>query len=221
MQPDYILKADVIDIIFNNRNKDYGAYTLRKHYPERLYKAFLIMFILSASLSLILYFQKAEIITTVVYTDPFYGAVPPIEKEISKIPKDPGKPKLKKPTQFTDPPIHHKAVVNNNSGRIFFSKNADSIRFFDDPGIHGNTSSGGHLPLMPLKGLPGNDSSNRNNKTFPLSTADVMPAYPGGLSALQKFLAKNLVAPQTMERDGNGFCENQIHSWLRWSFKRF
>ncbi len=31
-----ILKADVLDIVFDNRNKTYGAYELRKHYNNRL-----------------------------------------------------------------------------------------------------------------------------------------------------------------------------------------
>src|SRR5689334_15197856 len=31
-----ILKADMLDILFDNRNKDYGAYRLRKFYNNRL-----------------------------------------------------------------------------------------------------------------------------------------------------------------------------------------
>ena len=31
-----ILKADMLDILFDNRNKEYGAYRLRKYYPGRL-----------------------------------------------------------------------------------------------------------------------------------------------------------------------------------------
>lgn len=31
-----ILKADLLDIVFENRNKQYGAYKLRKNYPGRL-----------------------------------------------------------------------------------------------------------------------------------------------------------------------------------------
>lgn len=38
-----ILKADVLDIIFDNRNKTYGAYELRKHYNNRLGMAIDVM----------------------------------------------------------------------------------------------------------------------------------------------------------------------------------
>ncbi len=43
MKPHNILSADLLDIIFYNRNKDYGAYELRKHYSRRLYTALLFM----------------------------------------------------------------------------------------------------------------------------------------------------------------------------------
>ncbi len=36
MTSNEILKADMLDILFDNRNKQYGAYTLRKNYNSRL-----------------------------------------------------------------------------------------------------------------------------------------------------------------------------------------
>ena len=39
MEINKILQADVLDIIFEGRNKDYGAYDLRKTYNRRLIKA--------------------------------------------------------------------------------------------------------------------------------------------------------------------------------------
>src|SRR5688572_30218067 len=41
MNSNQILTADVLDIIFEGRNKDYGAYELRKTYIRRLVTAFL------------------------------------------------------------------------------------------------------------------------------------------------------------------------------------
>src|SRR4029079_10736070 len=37
-----IIKADLLDILFDKRNKQYGAYPLRKYYEGRLAKALLI-----------------------------------------------------------------------------------------------------------------------------------------------------------------------------------
>ena len=39
MEVNKILNADILDIIFDGRNKDYGAYELRKTYNSRLGKA--------------------------------------------------------------------------------------------------------------------------------------------------------------------------------------
>src|SRR5687768_1817420 len=36
MNTNSILSAPLIDIVFDGRNKDYGAYLLRKTYPKRL-----------------------------------------------------------------------------------------------------------------------------------------------------------------------------------------
>jgi periplasmic protein TonB len=42
MEINKILSADVLDIIFDGKNKDYGAYELRKTYSKRLTKAIII-----------------------------------------------------------------------------------------------------------------------------------------------------------------------------------
>ena len=42
MEANKILGADVLDIIFEGKNKEYGAYQLRKSYKKTLTKALLI-----------------------------------------------------------------------------------------------------------------------------------------------------------------------------------
>src|SRR5215471_1351271 len=44
MDPNKILKSDILDIVFEDRNKDYGAYDLRKTYNKRITRAVLITF---------------------------------------------------------------------------------------------------------------------------------------------------------------------------------
>jgi periplasmic protein TonB len=45
MEKQNILTADVLDILFDGRNKDYGAYDLRKTYNRRMYKALTSVFL--------------------------------------------------------------------------------------------------------------------------------------------------------------------------------
>ena len=49
-----ILQADLLDILFENRNKAYGAYALRKNYNHRLQWA------LGISLSLVLFLSMLD-----------------------------------------------------------------------------------------------------------------------------------------------------------------
>ena len=42
MEPNKIMSADILDLVFENRNKDYGAYELRKYYNKRIVKALII-----------------------------------------------------------------------------------------------------------------------------------------------------------------------------------
>jgi len=43
MEINKILSADILDIIFDGRNKDYGAYDLRKTYNKRIRTSLLVM----------------------------------------------------------------------------------------------------------------------------------------------------------------------------------
>jgi periplasmic protein TonB len=48
MDVNKILNADLLDIIFDGRNKEYGAYELRKSYNKRLLTALIVMAVISA-----------------------------------------------------------------------------------------------------------------------------------------------------------------------------
>ena len=48
MEPNKILSANILDLIFDDRNKEYGAYELRVTYPQRIKKSLIIVFIIAA-----------------------------------------------------------------------------------------------------------------------------------------------------------------------------
>ena len=64
MKTELILKSDVLDIIFDNRNKSYGAYTLRKFYNNRMYKALGLTFLIVGVLCLFTLIKKNKVIDT-------------------------------------------------------------------------------------------------------------------------------------------------------------
>ncbi|MGI8951458.1 MAG: energy transducer TonB [Chitinophagaceae bacterium] len=53
MEANKILNADILDIIFEGRNKDYGAYELRKTYNKRIISALIGMVVLCVAIYLI------------------------------------------------------------------------------------------------------------------------------------------------------------------------
>ncbi len=49
MEVNKILSANILDLVFDNRNKEYGAYELRVTYPERVKKSMIIVFIIATA----------------------------------------------------------------------------------------------------------------------------------------------------------------------------
>ena len=96
MQAWEILKADVLDILFDNRNKQYGAYALRRHYPSRLKMA--LGLTLSSSLFLGLFFRNAG--TSTIYEEPGEHILKVIDiAPLPELPKPPEVPTLPKRAQ--------------------------------------------------------------------------------------------------------------------------
>src|SRR4051812_36016770 len=73
MLPDKILQSDLLDIIFENRNKTYGAYALRRSYNKTIAVALSITLFIAAVFSLIelLYHPKGHDFVTSVVIDPY------------------------------------------------------------------------------------------------------------------------------------------------------
>ena len=203
MKTELILKADVLDIIFEKRNKNYGAYALRKFYNNRLYKALgltLLLAILLCSFTLITPIKKIIIMETGKTVE--FAEVntkdkkkdKPIEKVQEKKPID---AQNKVPsTIFTQPKITIKtnvAALTNITPSVVIA----SVNIVVPSGVELKV---GQLPSV------GKDSGSISpitktvvDNVTPLISADVMPAYPGGMIELNKFLQNNLTNPQDLE----------------------
>ena len=201
MQPEKILESDSLDILFEHRNKEYGAYELRKKYNKRLLLA-MAMGLLVISLPVIyVTFKKFDKLsdkpdlTSVVY------ALPPVSLEAPKPPpqkKAVTTPTVKKP----------KVVAQSNSGKIEIVKeefipkivdiNEDDI--ITIPGLAGaevgQATAGNGNEVTAEIVIPAIAETDPN---IALPVAEQMPAYPGGLKALRKFLERNLESPRSME----------------------
>ncbi len=200
MRSENILSADILDLIFENRNKNYGAYVLRKQYKGHLAKALGLVFLAAAALLLITRMYRPEPKSAAFIHDVYKVQILPlIELEAQKKPSRPVTPPPPATKGATEQRVS--AVVMNETDHDKLSDNLDSASIGSnkpagpdsgpqegkDPGPQ---ESGGGDGAAPAKTI---------DKQTPRMVADLMPVYPGGMDALRKFLLRNLQNPEDME----------------------
>ena len=203
MKSEQILTTDILDIIFTNRNKAYGAYDLRKYYHERLYLSLGITFLIITILFSISFLLESrskvkpliESIPGIVFKD-----VKPIA-ETPKIPVPPIPPKTPKIQPATKSQLFVSTVkfVEQNATKL--AVNLDSFDISNTTNVLAD--AGRKIPEQ--NAGPGNNETNKvipektTDRLIPLNNAEVAPSYPGGEEALIKFLQKNLNNPADLE----------------------
>jgi protein TonB len=192
-----ILKADMLDILFDNRNKQYGAYVLRKNYNNRLGSA------LGLSLSMVL------LVFFLARIDDSPKISRPVVEEGTLIVKTIKLPDIKQP----DPVIPKQAIPTPRVKQTaFMNPVIKDDRFVKNPvpdqkelikSLISNINAGGIDPSdMPvLKQTP---PSGSVVKEEPKTNSDIVPVerepeFPGGQEAWLNFLRKNLIAPEGLE----------------------
>lgn len=206
MKADAILNADVLDIIFDNSNKNYGAYSLRKFYNNRLYKSLGLTFSLVLLFVIFSFFNNEKASPISIISDPFVMSPPPVKAD-----PVPEKPKEKVfPQKSANPHIKPSTQIFANNIQITKIDNTLKIEDLNDnvqigtQNIEGNPGAGLVLSTK-VPDIPGDTDPAKPevDKITPNHFADVMPNYPGGMQALKKFLEKNLKNPQDIEEGQN------------------
>ncbi len=200
MNIDAILKSDVLDIIFENRNKTYGAYTLRKFYNNRLYTALGAMFgvvVVFCAFSFIA--KEKKVIEASPYVMGPTLSEPPKNKKVPEKPQDLKKQPIPAAVKPLPPSVNFTAPV------ITTKTNVPTITTLD-PGIQISDidkrgKPGISIPIITKLGTdsistPETPKKTEIDKITPIGVAEVMPSYPGGMAALIEFLKKNLKAPE-------------------------
>ena len=208
MKKHLILKTDILDIIFEKRNKLYGAYDLRKFYPNRLKMALGFMFITAIGFSAFTFLPKKD---KRVILKPYVFTEVELTKASTK-PKEPEKKtavvKAEKKPAVKPTPVTQKRFTNNVKVVASHVK-ADTIPTLQPTDVISTETFIAANPGTPVvetvksapevggtaKAIPAID------KTAPMDgdAVDVLPAYPGGMDALRKFLQKHLQSPDELE----------------------
>ncbi len=204
-----ILKANFLDIIFENRNKDYGAYSLRKGYSNRMLIALgtglsvilLIIFILTTG--------KTKSSDKPVINTKEGIVIRTIEMPKEKI-KEPVKPKeiakqkpAPKPAQkiatvnYTTPPKIKKDTEVKNA--MVATKELEGKEIADKTTDGKEADGKVVLDKEPVKET-GNGTATTTGPSRPDFMADERdPQFPGGQDGLKKFMARNLGTPDDLE----------------------
>jgi len=204
-----ILKANLLDIIFENRNKDYGAYSLRKNYGNRMLIA------LGAGLSFILLivfmltYSKTKSNDKPVITTKEGIVIRTIEMPKEKI-KEPVKPKEIAKQKPAPKPVQKIATVNYTTPPKIKKdtevKNAMvATKELEGKEISNKTTDGKEadgkvvLDKEPVKET-GTGTVTITGPSQPEFIAEERdPQFPGGQEGLKKFMARNLGTPNDLE----------------------
>lgn len=208
MNKDIILKTDILDIIFEKRNKSYGAYDLRKFYPGRLKLALGFMFTAAVAFSAFtLLPEKRKIAANTVFVkeEPRFTNVDETPKE------KPKKPEIKKPEVVKPQPkqaVASQTKYLSNVAIVDKGVKTDTVKTLTITDPIGSENivnpQPGPFLVTPVKTEPGGGGEKPVavvDKTVPMDAdaVEVLPTFPGGMDALRKFLEKNLQTPDEME----------------------
>ncbi len=198
-----ILQSDYLDIVFENRNKAYGAYALRRNYESRLLTALLAGLTLLGVVVLfssfkkhrataVNYYKKGDsvVITSVI--------LPPDKPrdEIKPLAKHPAAPqKIGSVRDVNIIKIRPDDVVKN-----VVPLNADiNNKLISDHYNPGDKDNG--IPQRSTTNDAGNTGSTKTGDDN-INTIDIIekePEFPGGQAALIIFLKEHLRTPESLE----------------------
>lgn len=198
MKPEEILKSDVLDILFENRHKAYGAYVLRKAYHQRLSRAVLSTTLLVCLFALVQSWKVPKRIGHVqagaLWADTIRLVTVPLEKEIKKT--DLVKPKQLAQQQHVTPVITPDNQVKETVPDISLLENA----IISTKTVAGDTVDE-NLIMPPVEGDGGtivNPAAPVEEIPMILEKAAQMPEFPGGKEAMIRFLMRNLPQPDDL-----------------------
>ncbi|MBQ0117600.1 MAG: energy transducer TonB [Flavobacterium sp.] len=208
-----IFKREWVDMLFEGRNKSYGAYQLRSDNPKVMTKSFLIgaaLFSLALAFPLIAGALKSddveqsldEDIVLVDMTDIATPVVPDVPEEVAPPPppQEEATKSINDQVKFTEPKVVEAKKVTEEIATVEELKKADPAQETKEGDKEkgevkvneatGNADKG--------KGVPGgNGDGEDTNKVYMAVEKTAEP--PGGLQAFYKTFAKKYNAPEVDE----------------------
>jgi len=203
-----LISNDWADLVFEGRNKDYGAYKLRKGTSKRNLWSILIVALtaLVAYLGLSLYnsiqeARKVENTQAVELSTIKEKKEAKVEKK-EKVRVEPEKviEKVKSSIKFTAPVIKKDEEVKDED-QIDLQKVENTNTTIGAFDVKGNDEVGGEvLKAKEEIAQPEPPKHEEENKVF--DVVEQMPSFPGGMGALMSWLSQNIKYPVIAAENG-------------------
>ena len=198
-----------VDLVFEGKNKKYGAYQLRKDTGKRNVKAMILVFATIITIMVALWakvaIENALPKKVAIETDVELSQL--AQKKEAKVErKEPGKfeieqkvvEKVKSSVKFTAPEIKKDDEVKPEDelkSQDELAKSTTAIGSFD---VKGNDESEGEV--LKAKEVIAQELPKEEEKVF--DVVEQMPSFPGGPQALFEYLSKNIKYPAVAEENG-------------------
>ena len=192
-----LIKDQWLEIVFEGRNKVYGAYELRKSNQKTTLRALIIgsvLFGLAIAMPLLINMIPDSQDDTSLDTKITTVKLPPKEKPKENIPPPPPPPPKVDQVKFVKPVVAKAEEVVEEPPKIVEIKDkklgAETIK--GDPDAE--------LTVEPVGNGPA-DIVDDNN-IYSNAGIEVKPDFPGGMAKFYKFVGNNYITPEELESSG-------------------
>lgn len=184
-------KTDIDEIVFEKRNKDYGAYFLRKAYNRFLSRALtvsVVAILLATIIPFIIFKQARSVNVDKNVGAEFANLEAPKTDDAPPPPPPPPPEALEQKVKFTAPVVTTDTV--EDTGML----NQDDL----------NQQSTNTTPIETEEAIVVDETQNQviEQQAPVLTIVELMPAYSGGEEAMYKFLSENIKYPQVAKETG-------------------
>ena len=198
-----------VDLVFEGKNHEYGAYQLRKNTGVRNAKALLVMFAIGLAIAIIV--AVKGVVENAMKQDVAIEADVELaklaeKKEAKAERKDEPKnekievERVKSSIKFTAPVIKKDSEVKPEEelkSQDELNKDKTAIGAFD---VKGNDEAGGTVLKAVEEIAQPEPKREEENKVF--DVVEQMPSYPGGMGALMSWLSQNIKYPTVAAENG-------------------
>ena len=191
-----LLNSKWIDIVFEGRNKSYGAYELRKENTSTNVRAFIIgaiIFSLAIAAPVIIDMLPSGADDDQTLNDKIVSIkLPPKEQPKENIPPPPPPPPKVEQVKFVKPVVAKTEEITEEPPKVeeIKDKNIGKENIEGDPDAELTLVEAGTGPSQVVE---------EDNNIYGTAGIEVTPEFPGGLQKFYKYVGKNFQVP---EEDG-------------------